>query len=58
MSDFVSVIEGEFQKYGVSLESVTKAFDTSAPSGKSILNILLIFAEFERELIRLRDKAA
>jgi DNA invertase Pin-like site-specific DNA recombinase len=58
VSDFISLIEGEFQKYEVSVESVTEAFDTLAPSGKTILNILLLFAEFERELIRLRDKAA
>jgi DNA invertase Pin-like site-specific DNA recombinase len=58
VSDFLSLIADEFQKYGVSVESVTEAFDTSTPSGKTILNILLIFSEFERELIRLRDKAA
>jgi DNA invertase Pin-like site-specific DNA recombinase len=57
-SDFVSLIADEFQKYGVFLESVTEAFDTSVPSGKTILNILSIFAEFEQELMRLRVEAA
>jgi DNA invertase Pin-like site-specific DNA recombinase len=52
----VSIIDGEFQKYGVSFVSATEAFDTSTPSGKLILNILLIFAEFEREQTSLRVK--
>jgi DNA invertase Pin-like site-specific DNA recombinase len=56
LRDFVSIIDGEFQKYGVSFVSATEAFDTSTPSGKLILNILLIFAEFEREQTSLRVK--
>jgi hypothetical protein len=38
--------------------SATESFDTSSPTGKLILNILLIFAEFERDQtsMRMKDK--
>ncbi|MDR1208622.1 MAG: recombinase family protein [Holosporales bacterium] len=56
LRDFVSVIDGEFEKHGVSFASATEALDTSTPSGKMILSILIIFAQFEREQTRLRVK--
>ena len=57
--DFVRLIE-VLERYEVSFVSVTQAFDTSDSMGRLILNILLTFAQFERELMsdRVRDKKA
>jgi len=56
LSDFVRLID----KYGASFVSVTQTFDTSDSMGRLVLNILLTFAQFERELAsdRTRDKKA
>jgi DNA invertase Pin-like site-specific DNA recombinase len=56
LRDFVNIIDGTFRKHNVSFVSATESFDTSSPTGKLILNILLIFAEFEREQTSLRVK--
>ena len=55
--DFYQLIE-IFEKKGVSFVSVTERFDTSTPSGRLLRNIMLTFAQFERELIseRIKDK--
>ncbi|MCX6811121.1 MAG: recombinase family protein, partial [Candidatus Berkelbacteria bacterium] len=55
--DFYQLIE-LFDKYGVNFISVTERFDTSTPSGRLLRNIMLTFAQFERELTseRTRDK--
>ncbi len=55
--DFYSLIEF-LEKYGVAFVSVTERFDTSSPSGRLLRNIMLTFAQFEREMIveRTRDK--
>lgn len=55
--DFVRLID-LLEQYGVSFVSVTQNFDTSDSTGRLILNILLTFAQFEREISsdRLRDK--
>ena len=55
--DFYQLIE-VFDKYSVSFLSITERFDTSTPSGRLLRNIMLTFAQFERELIseRIRDK--
>lgn len=55
--DFVRLID-VLEKYGVSFVSVTQSFDTSDSMGRLILNVLLTFAQFERELMsdRVRDK--
>ena len=55
--DFARLI-GEFDKRGVSLVSVTQQMNTTDSLGRLTLNILLSFAQFERELIaeRTRDK--
>src|ERR1019366_7258774 len=47
-----------FEKYKVSFVAVTQQFNTSTSLGRLTLNILLSFAQFERELIgeRTRDK--
>ena len=47
-----------FEKHKVSFVAVTQQFNTSTSLGRLTLNILLSFAQFERELIgeRTRDK--
>ncbi len=57
--DFVKLIE-VFDRHNVSFVSVTQRFDTSTSMGRLMLNILLSFAQFEREIIgeRIRDKVA
>ncbi|WP_160771719.1 recombinase family protein [Alteraurantiacibacter buctensis] len=54
--DFVRLIE-IFDRRGIALVSISQAFDTSDSMGRMILNILLTFSQFERELIseRVRD---
>ena len=49
-----------FEEHGVSFVSVTQQFNTSHSMGRLTLNILLSFAQFEREIIgeRIRDKNA
>lgn len=51
--DFM-VLLTEFEAHNVALVSVTQAFDTSDAMGRLTLNVLLSFAEFERELTRER----
>ncbi|HTM96410.1 MAG TPA: recombinase family protein [Croceibacterium sp.] len=59
LGDFVRMME-LFERYEVSFVSVTQAFDTSDSMGRLVLNILLTFAQFEREMLadRVRDKIA
>ena len=45
-----------FSQNGASFVSVTQTFDTSDSMGRMVLNILLTFAQFERELISERVK--
>jgi len=54
--DFVRLIE-IFDRRGIGLVSVSQAFDTADSMGRMILNVLLTFSQFERELIaeRVRD---
>lgn len=55
--DFVKLLE-LFEKYNVVFISVTQAFNTNSSMGRLTLNILLSFAQFEREIIseRVKDK--
>lgn len=55
--DFHNMMK-EFDKCGCSFVSITQAFDTSTSMGKLTLNMLLSFAQFEREVSseRVRDK--
>ena len=55
--DFARIIE-VFDQHGVSFVSVTQQFNTTNSIGRLTLNILLSFAQFEREIIseRTRDK--
>ena len=56
LADFVRLIE-IFDRHNIALVSISQAFDTSDSMGRMILNILLTFSQFERELIaeRVRD---
>ena len=53
--DFLSM-QKEFSKYGIKLVSCSEDFDNSTQIGKMILNILMMFAEMERENIQKRIK--
>jgi len=57
--DFARMME-TFETHGVSFVSVTQQFNTTHSMGRLTLNILLSFAQFEREIIseRTRDKIA
>jgi len=57
--DFAKMME-RLEKHRVSFVSVTQQFNTTTSMGRLILNILLSFAQFEREMIseRTRDKIA
>jgi DNA invertase Pin-like site-specific DNA recombinase len=57
--DFSKIVE-LFDEHSVSFVSVTQSFNTSTSSGKLMLNMLLSFAQYERELTgeRIRDKFA
>jgi site-specific DNA recombinase len=59
LADFAKLIE-LFDAHGVSFVSVTQSFNTHSSMGRLTLNVLLSFAQFERELIgeRVRDKIA
>jgi len=55
--DFARIMEA-FDQKGVSFVSVTQQFNTTSSMGRLTLNVLLSFAQFEREIIgeRIRDK--
>jgi len=57
--DFAKIME-VFDQQKVAFVSVTQQFNTSTPMGRLVLNVLLSFAQFEREIIgeRIRDKIA
>jgi site-specific DNA recombinase len=59
LHDFAKMVE-VFDKRGVSFVSVTQQFNTTSSMGRLTLNVLLSFAQFEREVTgeRIRDKIA
>ena len=59
LADFAKLVE-TFDAHGVSFVSVTQSFNTTSSMGRLTLNVLLSFAQFEREVIgeRVRDKIA
>jgi site-specific DNA recombinase len=59
LSDFAKIVD-IFDKHAVSFVSVTQQFNTTSSMGRLTLNILLSFAQFEREVTgeRIRDKIA
>ena len=56
--DFKRMMKEDFEPHECNLVSITQSFDTSTAMGKLTLNMLLSFAEFEREVAseRIRDK--
>ncbi|WP_334266581.1 recombinase family protein [Edaphobacter sp. HDX4] len=59
LADFAKIVE-TFDAKGVSFVSVTQQFNTTTSMGRLTLNVLLSFAQFEREVTgeRIRDKVA
>src|SRR3981081_2039365 len=59
LMDFAKIVE-LFDRHGVTFVAVTQQFNTTTSMGRLTLNILLSFAQFEREVIgeRVRDKIA
>ncbi|MFZ0496373.1 MAG: recombinase family protein [Methylocella sp.] len=59
LADFAKLVE-LFDQHGVSFVSITQSFNTTSSMGRLTLNVLLSFAQFEREVIgeRVRDKIA
>ncbi len=59
LADFAKLVE-LFEQHEVSFVSVTQSFNTTSSMGRLTLNVLLSFAQFEREVIgeRVRDKIA
>ena len=57
LADFAKLVE-LFDTHGVSFVSVTQSFNTTSSMGRLTLNVLLSFAQFEREVTgeRIRDK--
>ncbi|HTR14940.1 MAG TPA: recombinase family protein [Roseiarcus sp.] len=59
LADFAKLVEA-FDAHGVAFVSVTQSFNTTSSMGRLTLNVLLSFAQFEREVTgeRIRDKIA
>src|SRR5450759_1966290 len=59
LADFAKLVE-LFDQHGVSFVSITQSFNTTSSMGRLTLNVLLSFAQFEREVTgeRIRDKIA
>lgn len=59
LADFSKMVE-VFERQGISFVSVTQQFNTTTSMGRLMLNVLLSFAQFEREVTgeRIRDKIA
>ena len=59
IGDFTKLLQ-VFDDYNVSFVSVTQEINTSTSSGRMMLNVLISFAQYEREIIgeRIRDKVA
>ena len=59
LADFAKIVD-VFDRHSVSFVSITQQFNTTSSMGRLTLNILLSFAQFEREVIgeRIRDKFA
>lgn len=53
LKDFIDIYS-DFEKYNVEFESCSEQFDTSTAMGKATLQIIMVFAELERNMIRKR----
>ena len=58
LADFTQILR-DFQRYGTAFQSHTEHFETASPMGQAMQNMLMVFAELERETIcaRVRDAA-
>jgi DNA invertase Pin-like site-specific DNA recombinase len=56
LTDFAKLVE-LFERHKVSFVSVTQQFNTTSPMGRLMLNVLLSFAQFEREGATMRRAA-
>jgi DNA invertase Pin-like site-specific DNA recombinase len=57
LTDFAKLVE-VFEGHGVSFVSVTQQFNTTNSMGRLTLNVLLSFAQFEREVARSKHRVA
>jgi DNA invertase Pin-like site-specific DNA recombinase len=53
MSDFIRIVD-ELSNKGADFKSLTETIDTASPGGRMMVQILAVFAEYEREMIRER----
>ena len=53
--DFAKMMES-FERHGVSFVSITQQFNSATSMGRLVLNVLLSFAQFEREIIAERTR--
>ncbi len=53
LKDFIDIYS-DFEKYNVEFESCSEQFDTSTAMGKATLQIIMVFAELERNMIKKR----
>ncbi len=56
--DFVYLLNDVFIKNNIQLHSISENFDTNSASGRLMVNILMTFAQFEREIISERTAMA
>ena len=53
LKDFIDIYS-DFEKHSVEFESCSEQFDTSTAMGKATLQIIMVFAELERNMIKKR----
>jgi DNA invertase Pin-like site-specific DNA recombinase len=56
LSGLIQTME-ELEKAGIGFRSITEQFDTSAPGGRMLMQMMMVMAEFERSMIAERTKA-
>jgi putative DNA-invertase from lambdoid prophage Rac len=56
VADLVSTLQ-ELQHLGVGFVSLTEALDLTTPAGRAMAGLLSVFAEFERDILRVRVRA-
>jgi putative DNA-invertase from lambdoid prophage Rac len=57
VTDLLATLQ-ELEHLGVGFVSLTEALDLTTPTGRAMADLLAIFAEFEREILRERTRAA
>ena len=56
LKDLITILE-KTEKAGAGFQSLTESVDTTTPSGRALMQMIGVFAEFERSMIRERTKA-